>query len=332
MISFHNSLNPSSSEIQEMSLIFKKIDDNTIYQTPNYSIDSLNKRFFYIKNYENEISAYCIVRESSLNKLKFIKTAQIYFGVITNEIVQKNNLINYIIDYYKSKKYTEILFLYLNETFKYNIKEKKKYLDNLERGTLIINLNSGFEKIKNNFSKHLTRNIKKGIQLNLEIKPIEENDIHVAYDIYLEMSNKREINYLSKSEFYNLYQYSNKNGFNIGCFYNQKLIGGMFCIIQGNRIEYFIGFTDINYKHLPQSHLTFYKAIEMSTKLKVKYFDMGGAVKDINEDSQIHNINKFKFGFTKEFIGYQKSEKIELTKSTLLIKNIYLKLQKSLVK
>ena len=332
MITFHNRLNPSNSEIQEMSLIFKTIDDVSIYQTPDISIDSLNKRFFYIKNHENKISSYCIVRESSLNKLKCIKTAQIYFGVITNEIVQKNNLINYIIDYYKSKKFTEILFLYLNETFKYNINEKKKYLDNLERGTLLINLNSGFEKIKINFSKHLKRNIKKGIQLNLEIKNIEENDIHIAYDIYREMSNKREINFISKSEFYNLYQYSNKNGFNIGCFYNKKIIGGMFCIIQGNRIEYFIGFTDTNYKHLPQSHLTFYNAIEMSTKLKVKYFDMGGAVKDIDENSQIHNINKFKLGFTKEFISYQKSEKIELTRSALLIKNIYFKLQKILVK
>lgn len=332
MNTFHESKTPTQDELNEMTILYNNLKNISLFQFPENNFDISSKNFFYVKDSFNKIKAYCIVRETNLKKLNFLKTANIYFGVISLDDNLKNDLLQFIIKSYKSKKFAEIFIYYLNEYFVYKINQKKIKLDNLERGTLIIDLKIGLEKIQNNYSKHLKRNLKKGLNLNLIVKELDFKFSENAYEIYELMSKKREIDFVTKSEFLNLYKYSQKNGFCLGCFFNEKLIGGMFCIIQGNRIEYFIGFTDPNHKHLPQSHLTFDKAIELSCKLGLEYFDMGGAVKDIDDKNQIFNINKFKYGFTKNFINYQPSIKFDLNKIMSLLKYFYLKTHELIIK
>lgn len=332
MVKIISTYSPSNKEIQEMYDLYLSMDTSSIYQDPKFAQNNSNSNYFFIKDLINEICSYSIVIESSLTKLKGVKTAHVYYGVISKNLIHKNLILNHITNHYKKKLFSEIFIYYLNENFTYQINSSTIKFDKLKRGTLYINLKFGIEDIYNNFSKHLKRNLNKGEKLNLNIRLIEQKESENAYLVYVQMSKKRGINYLSKSEFERYYEYGLNSGFCIGCFYNDVLIGGMICIIQGNRIEYFIGFTDPNYKHLPQSHLTFYKAIEISSKLNVTFFDMGGAVLDVNNDSQLFNINKFKLGFTKNFIPYQDSEKIITNKFSYLIKMIYLIIHKKLVK
>lgn len=323
---------PSTKELEEMYNLYNSKDITSIYQDPRFTKKNKNNHYFFIKDTNQVICSYCIVLESALSKLKRIKTAYVYHGVISNSFTNKNIILNSIINYYKKKCFSEIFIYYLNENFKYEIKDSVVKLDKLNRGTLYIDLKIGIDNIYNNFSKHLKRNLKKGENLGLKVLLIEKNQFENAYAIYVRMSEKRAISYMSKSEFLNFYEYSLHFGTCFGCFYNDVLIGGMICIIQGNRIEYFIGFTDPNYKHLPQSHLTFYKAIEISSKLKIKFFDMGGAVSEVDTDSQLFNINKFKLGFTKNFIPHQDSVKIITNKYNYILKTIYLNIHKYLVK
>jgi lipid II:glycine glycyltransferase (peptidoglycan interpeptide bridge formation enzyme) len=201
-----------------------------------------------------------------------------------------------------------------------------------ETGSLIIDLSQDLENITQSYSTNLKRNLKKAEKLGLIIKELDsENEFNDLNVIYNKLYNHRKIKLSNKNftlDIIELIQ-RNKLGFTIGCFEKETLIGGAVLLENNNRIEYFIGATNPEYRHLPILHAVFQHAIIKSKQNGYSYFDLGGIV-FTKDDKQLNNITSFKYQFSKQIIRYNHDFEFILSKKRKCIQNIYLNLSKTI--
>lgn len=331
-----------------MEIEYKKVEDNNInrnildhlfslnsikpiYQHSKYIENNSENSFLFVLKINQSIKSYCFVNEYSLTKLKFIKYCKIRFGSI-GDIEYASILDHEIVKYYASKKTTSIFYIPFENDIIETINKTKFpiILAKRETGSLIINLQQDIENVEKNYSTNLKRNLKKSKKLDLVIKELNTGDEFIKLnEIYNKLFEHRKIK-ISNSNFtldtIKLVIQQNL-GFVLGCFENNELIGGSVLLENNNRIEYFIGASNPDFRHLPILHAVFHHAIKHSKKLNYKYFDLGGIV-FTKENEQLSNITNFKFQFSKDVIIYKKDFELILSKKRKWIYNLYLKLSK----
>jgi len=262
-----------------------------------------------------------------LSKLKFIRHCKIKYGSIGKE--KYSDILNReIISHYTKNKYTSIYYIPFENSILEKIKERteKVKISKRETGTLIIDLNQDIEKITNNYSTNLKRNLKKVDKLGLIIKELNSESEYTDLNlIYNQLFNYRKIKITNQNFTLDTIHFvkQKKLGFTIGCFENEKLIGGAVLVENNNRIEYFIGASNPEYRNLPILHAVFQYSILKSKLNGYSYFDLGGIV-FTKEDEQLNNITSFKYQFSKEIIRYNNEFEIVLSKSRKWIYNKYL--------
>lgn len=95
-----------------------------------------------------------------------------------------------------------------------------------------------------------------------------------------------------------------KSGFFLGSFLNNKLLGGIIIVYQGNTAFYYLGATGNSEGNLPVLHDTFFNAMQISRNAGMKFFDFGGYAVGAAPPSQLYKINFFKLSFGAEPIEY----------------------------
>ena len=321
----------TEEQIVSFAKLYHSVNEPTIYQNIDYNnIFKDKKRFFSIIN-ENKLEAYVIVKEFEFSKLKFIKFASILSEPISKNENFKIKLIDEVVSFYKKNNFSDLEINLFNS----QIDQKKinSFHDLIKKnnprktGTILIDLDAGFDSIERNFSSNIRKNIKKGINKGIETKILtNKNELAFLSEIHEKMSNFKKINHFSKKQMVDMLNLfaNEKHGFVIGCFLDSILIGGIALVKQGNRIEYFIGISDPDYKKLPITHLAIYNGIKIAIESKFRFFDMGGIVFNSLNGEQTHSISEFKLDFCKKTIEYQPSFKLITNKFYSLIKNLYL--------
>jgi hypothetical protein len=325
---FHNKHELDSIEIEQFNKLYNSNSTPSIFQ--NFAFNKINneKKHYFFVTENNVITSYLIVIESNLSKLKSIKTAKIISEPVAINELQKEKLINYILKYYIKFKFSDVNFTPLNS--KLNFNEFKKYnikFQSRETGTILIDLNYKTEEIISNFSKNLKKNINKGKNKGITTRLIEKDDeISILVDIHSKMSIYKNINHYSKDEIRNILRFiwQNKQGFIMGCFLENSLIGGIACLNQGTRTEYFIGISHPEFRKLPINHLGIYESILYAKNKNQIEFDMGGIVLNAKEDDQLYSIGEFKKDFSKKTIKFNPENIIITNKTRYIIKNCYL--------
>jgi lipid II:glycine glycyltransferase (peptidoglycan interpeptide bridge formation enzyme) len=148
------------------------------------------------------------------------------------------------------------------------------------------------------------------------------------------MSNYKNLNHYNKDQIKCTLDFiiKKKYGFIMGCFFDNELIGGIVCINQGNRTEYFIGISHPEFRKLPINHLGIYESILHAKNCNQNVFDMGGIVLNAKEDDQLYSIGEFKKDFSKKIVEFNPEISIITNEFHHLIKNCYLYLTKLLNK
>ena len=307
-------------------------DIKSIYQHPDYSENNNLASYLFILKENNIAKSYCFVSEFTLSKLKFIKHCKIKYGSIGKE-EYTDKLNSEIIKHYRKNNYSSIYYIPFENAIFEKIKKANDTLQvsNRETGTLIIDLHQNLENITKSYSTNLKRNLKKAEKLGLIIKELHsENEFKDLNCIYNKLFNHRKINLSNRNFTLDIIELINKNklGFTIGCFENKTLIGGAVLLENNNRIEYFIGASNPEYRHLPILHAVFQHAIMQSKQYGYSNFDLGGIV-FTKDDEQLNNITSFKYQFSKEIIRYNHDFELILSKKRKWIHNIYLNLSKN---
>jgi len=277
-------------------------------------INNQNKKICYYLKFDNDnLLCYSIILENK-------KIAYINYGPIADDYSNIIVAIKDINKYFKEKYFLKVVYKLSNvdETSK-KINEffENEYTTSnypFNWSTLIIDLrNKTIDEIYNSFSKNHKRAIKKSQKNKLQVKEISnENDIEIMSKFYDEMYNHRHIkkSFLNTyTVFSNIYEYFKKynNGFILGVYKEDKLIGGLILPLQGKSLYYQYGVASVNNRNIPILHIAFFEAIRLAKSKGLYFFDFGGYIKNIKKTDQINNINKFKKGFGGELLEYNEN-------------------------
>ena len=336
MEKFHNKYELDVIEIEQIKTLYSSSVNPSIFQNFEFNQINLEKTHYFFISENNIITSYLIVIESCLSKFKSIRNAKIIFEPIAINESSKEKLIVHTINYYIKNNFADINFSPLSS--KLDLKKYKKFriqFQNRKTGTILIDLNNKTEEIISNFSKNLRKNINKGKNKGIITRLVDSHvEISTLIDIHIKMSNYKNLNHYSKDQIKCILDFiiQKKYGFIMGCFFENKLIGGIVCINQGNRTEYFIGISHPEFRKLPINHLGIYESILHAKKCNQNVFDMGGIVLNVKEDDQLYSIGEFKKDFSKKIVEFNPEISIITNKFRHILKNCYLFLSKLLNK
>lgn len=293
-----------------------------VSQHPKFDIlinSNINVRYFILES-EGAILGYAKILIKEFSTFKFLRYAEVNGGPLASD---KNTIIECvksIADYCKSIGCMELRLKMANPV-SFNTEYIEVYLqrdgykfssfyDRYNLSTLQIDLSNDIESIKNDFSSDLKKNLKKAIAKGIKIGEVTTDDeINSVIELYSKMANHRGLNDIDSEKLMEIVMFVKENNSGkIFASYKEdgKMIGGAIIIFEGNRANYYIGFSDPEEKKLPALHSILYEAIVFSKKSGFKYFDMGGYGHYATEKDQIYYINMFKKNFTENFIFYPK--------------------------
>lgn len=301
--------NPSNDDIIDCIDLYEKSENefNSFEQNPSWNLKIQGISFHLIKFYRLELLiGFCIAKNKPGYK-------EILFGPILKKNSDLNEVLRYLSKIYVSSKCfgLEIQLPFINDRYRiFDSVDSIKTIKQIDEYwcTQLLNLEESIETIFQNFSKNHKRSIKKAKKHNIEIHTIkEDNDIQSFITLYEQMYSKKGIN----SEFKNpreslssIISLINAKhcGICLGVFHENKLIGGLIMLKQGNSLFYRIGCTNNQTNKIPTLHIAFFEAIKIAKVMKVKYFDFGGYA--VTPDNQLIGINRFKSGFGGQIVKY----------------------------
>ena len=176
----------------------------------------------------------------------------------------------------------------------------------------VIDTNLTDDQIKTSFSKNHRRSLKKAEKLGLTTKVFDsDEDIYTFCDIYARMYKARgeSIDAVQNlRDYLNLRDFFRRagEGFFFGVFRDDQLIGGMIIVRQGDYGFYHHSAGDPEHRNIPVQHLGVFSVLSVLRERNIRYFDFGGYNHMAVESDQVYNINRFKDGFTRQYIHYPK--------------------------
>ncbi len=330
--SFKNKLSKEEKEEckklyqEQKSVSFEQnIDWNTI-------VNKKEKIKYFLLKKDNKVISYAVIQFPQP------KVAHIPFGPIAKSVRKAVDSLKIIIEHFREKKFffmTIQLFGPVGSTsefaeYKLNKDYDVKYFfDRRNWSTSIIDLEKDIDSITKNLSTNHKRSLKKAKKLGITARVIEdEKEIEKFNDIYVRMyeSRGRKIRkkanlklYKKMSDFFD----KSENGFFYGAFRDDEMIGGIAIIIQGETGFYYHAATDPKRRKLPIQHLAIVSVLEFLQEKGLKQFDFGGYNHMVGKEDQVYNINRFKDGFTKDYVFYPKLMYIEFIPKSVKILEWY---------
>lgn len=200
-----------------------------------------------------------------------------YGGVIINNKLDLNEIVNQIINLYKNKKLKYIL---LKTDYDYFNDFKNIFFCNLLYSTFILDLSIGIDRLWIEKLDKKTRNqVRKGLNQNIDVK---FGHYELLKDYYLVISNCwRDLGTPTHSfEFHK----SILHGFKSDCkiiviYYKNKPVSAALLIIQENTIHHPFAGTIKKYNSMSLNNVLYWKIIEFACEKKLKYWDMGRSPK-----------------------------------------------------
>lgn|GEM_PF-1021134 len=294
----------------------------SIEQHPDWDAITTTKEksSYFLMKKENKLISYAILHTPQS------KVAHIPFGPISDSKEVAVEALNVILEHFKREKFYYLTIQLpgpvskFSEFTEYRINKFHKikyFFDKRNWSTSVIDLGQDIETIIKGFSTNHRRSVKKAKKLGVTARVIDtDTEIANFNDIYVKMyeargrkidSEKNLSTYLKALEFFK----DEVNGFFFGAFDEEKMLGGFIILIQGNTAFYYHAATDPEQRKIPMQHGAIVSVLEFLKNRGVKYFDFGGYNHLVGEDDQIYHINRFKDGFTKDYIFYPKLMYVE---------------------
>lgn len=278
-----------------------------IEQYPGWFPLFFNTRLcYYYLQEEQGLMAYCLIIESH-------GFATIEFGPVSRNANTTISAIRDIVRYYKSKRYlylgiqlphkagydTDYIEYQLNKLFKIQY----RFDNRSTKSSLEIDLGQSMEEILRDFRKGHKSDIKKAQRLGMIVEEAaSRDDLEAFAGIYQKMCAARKIN---EDEI------NDRNIFKISGFLSsqgkgyilivknadQRILGGIILVNQGNTLRYFKGASDPGHRDSPVLHIALYEAIKKAQLDGFRYFDFWGINHFAGEEDQAAAINRFKKGF-----------------------------------
>jgi len=313
----------TNEERNQILVFLEQFEGIGIEQHPDYlPIIYGNKKICYVTCFHhNDIIAYSAVIEKN-------KAAFIYFGPLMTDCSNGSDLFTELYKYYSKLSFAFIKIypvLNFNKNTAFNTFLNNKTITlNDKWATISIDITGDLNSIKNKFSVHHKRQLNKSYREHLLVKELENpSQVENLAEIYNQMyKNRKIITYLyDVSEvFINLFHWIRKdNGFILGVYKDEVMIGGLIILYAGNTAFFQFGASEKKYHHLPVLHAAFYKAFEMSKSAGKANFDMGGYSIDVDVNDQLYSINRFKRGFGGKIVEYPHNINIRINNTSYLL-------------
>ncbi len=190
--------------------------------------------------------------------------------------------------------------------------EMVTFHDKRNWNTSVIDTDRPNEELFKEFSKNHRRSLKKAQKLGLSTRVFDsDEEIKAFNDIYVRMYETRgtKIDETSNLEEYrrlNEFFERTGHGFFYGVFENETMIGGMIMLKQGDYGFYHHSASDPEHRKIPIQHLGVVSVLDELRQRNIRYFDFGGYNHMVDENDQVYNINRFKDGFTRDYVYYPK--------------------------
>jgi len=188
----------------------------------------------------------------------------------------------------------------------------KTFADKRNWASSKIDTRKSDEEIARSFSKNHKRSIKKAKKLGLTTRICtSDSEIEAFNRIYVRMYETRGtmideeqnlIEYKRLAEFFE----RTGLGFFFGVFEEDEMRGGMLILKQGDYGFYHHSASDPDHRKLPIQHIGVVSIIDELRARDIPFFDFGGYNHMVDESDQVYNINRFKDGFTKDYMFYPK--------------------------
>ena len=290
----------------------------------NLEWDSITERkrkpSYFLMSQNKQLLAYSIIHFPEG------KVAHIPFGPICTSREAAVESVRIIIEYFRKAGFFYMTIQLPGPTsetsdfteFRINRDHKVKYFfDKRNWTTSVINLEPDSEQIIKRFASNHRGSIKKAKKLGVTARVIDSfAEIEAFNEIYVRMYKARgyDIDLNENLEAYKKmlrFFKERNNGFFFGAFSDGDLVGGFITLIQGETALYYHAATDPEKRKIPMQHIAIATALDELKKRGLRRFDLGGYNHLVGEDDQVHWINKFKDGFTKDYIFYPRLMYIE---------------------
>lgn len=319
----------SLEETGQIESLYRAVPHSTVLQHPKWpvSLASTQALKHFIQTEGDRPVAYARVVESRLTRAPWIKYALIEGTPVGKDADVVAELIQHICSYYGTAGFAEftVRLRSLNLQFcehvrRILIRQGVSFVHTPPselRSTLVLEVGADLETLEAGFSTNLKRNIKKGLNADIEIRPVDSIQEFLPFrTIFAKMEKERNVDLYPADYVQKVFEFisETKLGVALGAYHKGEMVGGMLLVEHGDRMEYLIGGTDPDQRSLPQSHLTFIEAIRITQKAGVRLFDFGGFGFNAVEGQQVFNINRFKLGFSKDIRFYPPPMIVQLNK------------------
>lgn len=281
--------------------LLKKSKNTSPFQTPKVfdffnSLNGFNADVFAISdNLEYKVLAIIITQKENGIKGFFSRRGILYGGPVILES-EDNHLFQFLEGIKKHYK-RKIIYLEIRNLFDYN-----PYLHQFKRSgfNYIPWLNFHLEcddygLMKQKISKSRRRQINKSLKSNAHWKEAESlGDIHNFYIILSNLYKNKVKKPLPPIDFF-LEFYKRKIGKYLLVYYDDKVIGGIMCLITPKKAiyEFYVCGLDVEYKNQYPSILSTWAAMEYANQNDIYYFDFMGAGKP----TEHYGVREFKSRF-----------------------------------
>lgn len=179
-------------------------------------------------------------------------------------------------------------------------KFQKSLIDMQPRHTALIPLVDDIDLIINKFKPKTRYNIRLAQKSGLvsEIGATLD-DFKTFYSIYRKTVDRKSIEYKEFSYFESICQNlgSKKKAFAINIKKDQQYIGSILLIVFGDRITYFFGGFDYDFRKYMAPYLCHYEAIKLGKDLGCSFYDLWGIAGNDSPDHPWHSFTEFKDKF-----------------------------------
>jgi hypothetical protein len=336
----------SDSERKRIQDFYLSLDYVALEQFPGWEkvTEDYSTPCYFLAEKDNQIICCARILES---RLGFWKTAHIQFGPLFSDPDYLVDSIQEIFNHYKSTGFCRLTIQLgfptgaLADYIEFKLNKHLKICYKFDRhnwSSLFVDLSLSEDLLLKSFSKGhksaITKSIKEGITVRTA-QTLEE--VMALCSIYLKMNESRNLSAdesKTRKLFTNLFDFFSTN--DLGRFLivrdaEQIIIGGIVLLIQGQAARYFKGASDPDRRNVPILHSALFEAMKIARERGCKIFDLWGYNHFVDENDQVFYINKFKKGFSRNYMFYPKIMYFELNPVKYFLGSTLVRIKRRLI-
>lgn len=180
------------------------------------------------------------------------------------------------------------------------VKYQKSPIDMQPRHTALISLLGNEEEIFERFKPKTRYNIRLAQKHNLKVEISRSiKSFKIFYSVYRKTVDRKDIDYKELPYFASIQKHlaRKKNAFIINIKKENQYIESVLLIRFGNRLTYFFGGFDYEYRKYMAPYLVHWAAIKLGRKLGCQFYDLWGIANTDSQDHPWHSFTEFKLKF-----------------------------------